>query len=63
MYRQCICGVPIPINRPLCLTCHETYPKPWPEWLRVYMANYERELKAEIKAFAKEVGIPESMEA
>ena len=63
MYRYCICGIPIPINRPLCSTCHEIYPKPWPEWLRVYMLNYERELRSEAKAHFLETPLPESMEA
>ena len=50
MIRYCVCGVPIPVDQPFCVTCKEIYGTKnteWPEWLRVWMANYKRELDQE----------------
>lgn len=48
--RQCVCGVPIPANRSLCVNCRKEYTpnrKRWPEWLTVWMKNYQDELDYE----------------
>lgn len=50
MQRQCVCGVPISANTCLCRNCREDYTldrKLWPEWLRVWMKNYQDELDYE----------------
>ena len=52
MRRLCVCGVPIPANRALCYTCRQDYGLDrtlWPEWLRVWMRNYQRELDYELR--------------
>lgn len=46
MQRYCVCQVPIPANRDLCVTCRKLYgvnPAEWPEWLRVWMKSYKAE--------------------
>lgn len=48
--RQCVCGVPIPANNSLCVNCRDEYTLDrtlWPEWLQVWMQNYQAELNYE----------------
>jgi len=50
--RLCVCGVPIPANRKLCCACAKYYTlrrAAWPEWLRVWMSHYQRELDYELR--------------
>lgn len=66
MQRYCVCGIPIPINRPFCVECHNLYGSDrtkWPEWLRVWVSNYKHELDYETKASKREISLPEHLEA
>lgn len=48
--RTCVCGAEIPWNRSLCRRCREEYGpdrEQWPEWLRFYVADVQRELDTE----------------
>lgn len=51
-HRQCICGVPIRMDRELCICCLELYGKrrkDRPEWVNDWLRSYQRELEYEQK--------------
>ncbi len=50
--RYCVCGVPIPADRCLCVNCAGEYTLKrslWPDWLKTWMQNYQAELDYERK--------------
>ena len=60
--RQCVCGVPIPANQCLCCTCRKEYTLKrdlWPEWLTVWMSNYQAELNYERRHGINDVSLDE----
>ena len=50
MSKECVCGAEIRNNRSLCRECADIYgydESEWPEWLRWYVNDVQRELNDE----------------
>lgn len=64
MQRLCVCGKPLNGRRHLCPECASIYGNrsDWPEWLRFWINDTEREIRYERKCSANEIQLDENEE-